>query len=108
MTTINIAREYTPFPGFRLKQYGKGSGEEFRERFLVPIMEGGVPTVVELDGTSGYPSSFLEEAFGGLDRMGYPVADVRRLIKVHASRDFEQYARLIEEYLSAAAEEASH
>ena len=102
MNMISIAREFTPFPGFRFKEYGKGSGEEFRDKFLVPIMEQGVPVVVELDGTSGYPSSFLEEAFGGLVRLGYPADRIRKTIQLHASKNFEQYAKLIDFYISKA------
>ncbi|MFH2077416.1 MAG: STAS-like domain-containing protein [Pseudomonadota bacterium] len=71
-TVINIGRAYTRFPLGRKKQHGKGSGEEFRELFLLPALQGESPTVViELDDTLGYGSSFLEEAFGGLVRAGY-------------------------------------
>jgi hypothetical protein len=47
---------------------GKTSGEEFREKFLIPSVESGETVYIELDGTIGYGSSFLEEAFGGLVR----------------------------------------
>ena len=77
--TINIAREYTVHPGPRYPYQGLGSGEEFREKHLKPkfeaALEAGEKLVVELDGVEfGYPTSFLEEAFGGLARdFGIPV-----------------------------------
>jgi hypothetical protein len=44
------------------------SGEAFREIHLEPALREGKQISVELDGTIGYGSSFLEEAFGGLVR----------------------------------------
>lgn len=35
------------------------------------------PIVIDLDGTRGYGSSFLEEGFGGLLRMGVPYAIIK-------------------------------
>lgn len=73
MVQINIAEEFTRLPGPRFREEGENSGEEFRERFLRPRFDEAVakgePLVVMLDGsTFGYPTSFLEEAFGGLAR----------------------------------------
>lgn len=68
MLTVNIARDFTRFPSGRFKRNGDTSGEAFRERFLESqILQGEIITI-ELDGTIGYGSSFLEEAFGGLVR----------------------------------------
>jgi hypothetical protein len=51
---------------------GPFSGEQFRDRFLVPALTRAAKTsdkvVVILDGTR-YLSSFLDEAFGGLVRV---------------------------------------
>ena len=68
MKTIKV-REFTEFPGPRFKKLGPFSGEEFRETILEPaIKESGTNIQIDLDGTFGYGSSFLEEAFGGLVR----------------------------------------
>ncbi|MCG8520865.1 MAG: STAS-like domain-containing protein [Pseudomonadales bacterium] len=68
MKTIRV-REFTEFPGPRYRDLGPYSGEEFREKILVPaIKEHGGNITIDLDGTFGYGSSFLEEAFGGLIR----------------------------------------
>jgi len=66
---INIAQDYTKFPGGRYPGDGPGNGTTFRTKFLVPALKSGEPIVIQLDGAAGYPSSFLEEAFGGLVRV---------------------------------------
>ncbi len=70
--TINIAAEFSRFPGARYKQDGLHSGEEFREKLLKPrfviALEQKRKLLVNLDGAEGYATSFLEEAFGGLAR----------------------------------------
>lgn len=68
MVTINIAQQFSRTPGARYRKDGAFSGEEFRELFLVPAMTGVERIIVILDGTRGYATSFLEEAFGGVSR----------------------------------------
>jgi hypothetical protein len=68
MSTVNIAKDFTRFPSGRFKKNGNTSGEAFRERFLESQIQKGEIITIELDGTIGYGSSFLEEAFGGLVR----------------------------------------
>lgn len=72
MIIINIAKDFSETPGPRYKKDGSFSGEEFREVFLVPKFEEAIRKKenisIDLDGGYGYPSSFLEEAFGGLAR----------------------------------------
>ncbi len=62
------------FPGHRYKSEGKGSGEEFREDYLIPAfdkaLKKGEKLYVYMDGAEfGYTTSFLDEAFGGLARV---------------------------------------
>lgn len=68
MKIINVARDFTRFPSGRFKRNGSTSGETFREDFMEPLLKNGENISIELDGTIGYGSSFLEEAFGGLIR----------------------------------------
>lgn len=71
MKTILIKKEYTDSPGGRLKTQGPKSGEEFRELILEPAineLQDGEKVLVDFDGTFGFATSFLEEAFGGLAR----------------------------------------
>ena len=70
---ISIANDYTKSPGGRYISDGAYSGEDFRERILLPAFktcqENGEQLTVNLDGGYGYGSSFLKEAFGGLARI---------------------------------------
>ncbi|WP_181561423.1 STAS-like domain-containing protein [Sphingobium xanthum] len=68
---ISIAQDFSRSPAGRFISDGPNSGERFREKFLVPHLEKSRQITVELDGTRGMGSSFLEEAFGGLIRRGY-------------------------------------
>jgi hypothetical protein len=68
MKTIDIGKDFTRFPSGRYKRNGATSGEEFRQRFLEDAVRNGEAILVKLDGTIGYGSSFLEEAFGGVVR----------------------------------------
>lgn len=74
---INISKDFSPTPGARYKSEGKYSGEEFRDEILRPKFEeskrSGEQLIVNLDGGYGYPTSFLEEAFGGLARLSSPM-----------------------------------
>ena len=68
-TTLNVARQFSRFPGGRFKRISENSGEEFRDDYLIPALRSdGGKVVVELDGVVGYGSSFLEEVFGGVVR----------------------------------------
>lgn len=69
--TINIANDFSRYPYGRSRKYSSSSGEEFREKFLVPALR---DTEIEkinivLDGAEGYGSSFLDEAFANLVRI---------------------------------------
>lgn len=69
---ISVAKDFSVTPGGRYVNQGKWSGEEFRREFVEPklrevISEGG-KLYISLDGTAGYATSFLEEAFGGIVR----------------------------------------
>ena len=70
---LRVMSKLRSLPGPRFKSQGEGSGEEFRENHLVPAFEealrNGESLYVNMDGANcGYPTSFLEEAFGGLVR----------------------------------------
>lgn len=64
---INVT-DYTRTPGGRFRSDGKGNGQEFREDFIEPIWKDYDKIIINFKGASGYPSSFLEEVFGGLVR----------------------------------------
>jgi hypothetical protein len=72
VSTLKIATEYNKSTGGRFRKDGEYSGEDFRETLLRPKYEEARKNksilVVDLDGSYGYASCFLEEAFGGLAR----------------------------------------
>lgn len=104
--TINISTDYTPFLGGRYEEDGEGNGTTFREEFLKPVMDtvGAGPVDIVLDGAAGYPSSFLEEAFGGLVREhGYSADQVLSKFNFIAHEPgFSRYIAIIKEYIRLA------
>ena len=71
---IRILEDYPHPPGPRYRRQGKGSGQEFRDGLLRPkfdeALKQACKLIVYLEGQKdGYPTSFLEEAFGGLARV---------------------------------------
>lgn len=84
MITINIAQDFTDTPGPRYQKDGQFSGEEFRNKILEPkfleAKSSKQKLIIDLDGGYGYPSSFLEEAFGGLARL-YEIKEVLSVLE---------------------------
>ncbi|MGJ3648923.1 STAS-like domain-containing protein [Sphingomonas sp. GlSt437] len=72
MTEIafSIARDFSRNPGPRLKSQGAASGEALREAIKRNLQNFAGRIVIDLDGTAGFGSSFLDEAFAGLVRKG--------------------------------------
>lgn len=69
---IKISETFSETLGGRYRSDGPASGEEFRETHLRPMFQSlkeGEKLLIDFDGTYGYPTSFLEEAFGGLARI---------------------------------------
>ena len=107
MTTIEIARDFSPVPAGRLKTDGRFSGEGFREQLLQVLKDRPGKIRIVLDGAEGYGSSFLEEAFGGLVRKGYytPHQLMERLEIVAKSRPYQIYAEEIWDFIKEAESE---
>jgi hypothetical protein len=65
-----IVANYTEYPGPRYYSQGNSSGEEFYHDVLNTAFANAIQSKqkleVVLDGTAGYASSFLDEAFGNL------------------------------------------
>lgn len=101
---INICQDFSETPGARCRSDGPFSGEEFRETILKPYYleatHRNEKLIVELDGGYGYPTSFLEEAFGGLAREFGSNAVIQRLDFV--SRDEPPLIEEIRTYIISA------
>lgn len=69
---LRIAADYTRYPGPREETQGAFSGERFLAEQLRPKFleaeRSGVKLVVDLDGTEGYSTAFLDGSFGELAR----------------------------------------
>lgn len=92
MRTISVARDFSRDPGPRYKWQGRFSGEAFRKEWLVPALKQESQIIVDLDGTTGYGSSFLDEAFGGLVRSdGFTASEIQEKLEL-ISREDESYA----------------
>lgn len=68
---VNVARDFSKYPAGRYLEDGPASGQLFRDKFLIPALKESKIIRIELDGTRGYGSSFLEEAFGGAVRENF-------------------------------------
>ncbi|GCE89413.1 hypothetical protein MSKU15_1014 [Komagataeibacter diospyri] len=109
MITIRIAKEFSTTPGGRFKSMGPSSGEEFRAQLIKALKANDYVKVI-LDGTEGYGSSFLEEAFGGLIRLQeFPPHDVlSRLAIVAETPDYVTYANEAMYYMVDAASQVDN
>lgn len=80
---IKIAEDFSKYPAGRYPEDGDRTGEQFRKEFLEKHLNETEEIVeVVLDGAVGYPSSFLEEAFGGLVRCGFSVEQLKKRLKI--------------------------
>jgi hypothetical protein len=88
---VSVAQDFSRTPGPRLKKQGVFSGEAFRDEILLPKFQEAVQQnqklIIDLDNTAGYLSSFLEEAFGGLVRLGNNPALVKEHIKIISEQE---------------------
>lgn len=90
--TLTVSTDFSSTPGPRYKHEGKFSGEVFRRDFLEPklkeAIEKQIKLFIDLDGTAGYGTSFLEEAFGGLIRVNkYSYEEIRNHIELKSDEE---------------------
>ena len=107
MIHLSIANDFSKTPGVRFPQEGEFSGEEFRDKFLIPKVEEAIKRKenleVDLDGTSGLGPSFLEEAYGGLIRKGYDYGVLKATL-TFKSLEVPYYEDDIKKYMKEANE----
>lgn len=94
--TINIAKDFSRYPAGRFRTDGPYTGTHFREDILLPniknAVESGGEVEIVFDGTLGYGSSFLEEAFGGLVReRGYDTNTLRKVLVLKSENESIPY-----------------
>lgn len=102
-TSLSIASDFSKVPAGRYLSDGDFSGEVFRDKVLAPALMRGGEVLVDFDGTEGYGSSFLEEAFGGLIRVhNFQLEDLSRRLKFKSDED-PSLVDEVREYLADAA-----
>mgnify|MGYP003575776775 CR=1 FL=1 len=99
MEEINIAQDFAIEPGARNYKDGDFSGEEFFDKLLRPkyilAKQKEVKLKIILDGTDGYASSFLNEAFIRLGSEFGPDEVWNRLVLV--SNEIPKYIKKVKE-----------
>lgn len=105
-----VCKDFSTAPGPRYRIEGLHSGQEFREEVLLPKLEEAILSnrrlTVDLDGTAGYGTSFLEEAFGGLIREnGYKLNELLQVLEFKSIEE-DYLIDDIKEYLSDASKNA--
>lgn len=98
---ISIAKDFCETPAGRYVVDGPYSGERFRTDFLLPNLKAGKTLSINFDGTMGYGSSFLEEAFGGLIRQGFTREQLQRQLQLSSS--LAAYSDRVWRYIAEAA-----
>lgn len=90
MNEVRVAQRFSRHLGGRYKKDGPWSGEAFRDAVLIDSVERALrtrePLLINFDGVAGTPTSFLEEAFGGLFRARpqWKIEDVRAVVRIDA------------------------
>lgn len=86
--TVSVARDFSRTPGPRKISDGPFSGEKFFQQCLRPAFESYEKVIVDLDGTEGYGSSFLDEAFRSIIVVAkIPVKDALRRLSIISNED---------------------
>lgn len=101
---IVIGTDFSDTPSGRYRDDGPFSGEVFRDDILVPALKGNERVDVDISGVEGYGSSFLEEVFGGLVRLGLFSKDElkTKLNCMALDKSMECYLERIAAYMEAA------
>lgn len=92
MNEFHVATDFSPYLGGRYRDDGEFSGEEFRDEHLLVLVENAIQSgrtiKIDFDGVLGMPTSFLEEAFGGMMRARpqWALSEVERAMKIEAPR----------------------
>lgn len=64
---IKVSEDFSPTPGARYYEDGDDSGQEFYDKCLKIAFSSALSDnerlIIDLDGTEGYATSFLDEAF---------------------------------------------
>ena len=103
MATLEIIKdcgENYKYQGPRFSKLGPESGDEFRDKYLIPWLEknsNADSLAVDFAGTIVYTPSFLEESFGGTIRKGYKIVENLNFMNMPDDK-----RKQLEKYIAAA------
>lgn len=96
---LSILSDFSEFPALRHCNLSDNSGEDFYHKVLnkkfAEAYDAGEKLVVNLDGTDGYASSFLDEAFGNLV-FDFSLGIVKKNVEI-VSQQQPHWKKMIEE-----------
>lgn len=108
---FSVVLEFSRTPSARVAKEGKFPGTELRGKIAPLIKEAivkGVKFLIDLDGASGYGTSFLEEVFGGLIREEhFTFNELKRTLMIKSDEEPELIDE-IWEYITDAADEKNN
>lgn len=84
--TYEFAEKFSKYPGGRYRKHGPFSGEEFRDDVLIPLLDTYPKVKLNLTGTYGFGSSFLDEAFGEMGKK-FGASECRHLLEFVSDDD---------------------
>lgn len=87
---INIARDFSKFPGGRYSEFEEGkdcSAERFKREFLYPAFKNYDKVTVILDKTMGFGSPWLQAAFENLWVTGYDLDQLKDRLTIISDDD---------------------
>ncbi|MEO8242957.1 MAG: STAS-like domain-containing protein [bacterium] len=104
---IKIATDFSAYPAGRDDNDGPFNGSRFRSDILVPRLKSAIASgrklVVSLDGVRSFGSSFLEESFGGLVRLGFSKNELTEHLQITATAvGSSRYVEAILRYIARA------
>lgn len=101
---LRVSSEFSDTPGARYYTDGDNSGEEFYDKILKSAfksaLDDGSELVIDLDGTEGYATSFLDEAFVRLVK-DFGKKEVLKTIKI-VSVEEPDWIQEIQNYINEA------
>lgn len=101
--TLKVA-EFSSTPFGRYREDGPESGQVFREDVLLPALAKHRQVIIDVDGVAGLPSSFWEEALGGLIRSGLGQQELEERLRLTTSDpSLDVFTRLGWRYIREAA-----
>lgn len=86
---INIAEDFSKFPCGVNPNDSPYCGSNFRDNFLLPALDNLKPNeklTIQLDGTLGYGSSWIESAFQGIDKNRIKLVSDSETLKMTINR----------------------